>query len=729
MKLKLRKGLIMSLSVLLLIQCYELNSTNVSFADTNKDNYIVIAENKEATQEIIEKHDVNSDTGEALSVNLSAEEVAQLKADKDVICVEKDFTIERAVEAGEGITKPAIEDWNLKAINAENTTTNSTVKVAIIDSGIDYSEDILVKERYNFITDDSVTTPLFEDTCGHGTSVASIIAGKGIESNVKGINGDIELYSARVLDNKKQAPISRVVEAIYWAIEKDVHIINMSFGTQVYSEALKTAIDAATDKGILVIASTGNYGNSNIDYPAAFENVLAVGATNAAGEISSFSSSSKSVDLVAPGEAVSAQANFGEGLTLSGTSLAASHVTGVAACLWSKDLTKPASFIKVLLKLSAKEMDASGTGYGLVDYERALQVYNEIATQFDDVLEEYISSVSSDKFVPEDIVENEDYIEGTSENMVDVEMRFSDIGSESSEEVISTETVTNNSTELESQVINSINISANTEAAIDCSDSTVTGSWQQAVHEKNVANSYMKVGAIYADKHDDLQGIGANPEFHGFAWHADAGGDLGTGDCNFMANYRFLIKVANAYGNGSGYTSIKRTDIEGLSTTCYNRMIKGFEAIKKHDLNGAKTCKWCDNSVNIWNKGNDTYQKAFVMGLAMHVATDTFAHSAFAQMQSGSYSWKRITHTNGAADDPTHHPKRVQMAYAAEKNVVSRYNGNRGNYHTCNDFYNTTSGAYDLLTFRITKMRTFAEAAGYTTESVLSKFGKLQQAY
>lgn len=374
------------------------------------------------------------------------------------------------LKLGEGITKPAIEDWNLKAINAENTTTNSTVKVAIIDSGIDYSEDILVKERYNFITDDSVTTPLFEDTCGHGTSVASIIAGKGIESNVKGINGDIELYSARVLDNKKQAPISRVVEAIYWAIEKDVHIINMSFGTQVYSEALKTAIDAATDKGILVIASTGNYGNSNIDYPAAFENVLAVGATNAAGEISSFSSSSKSVDLVAPGEAVSAQANFGEGLTLSGTSLAASHVTGVAACLWSKDLTKPASFIKVLLKLSAKEMDASGTGYGLVDYERALQVYNEIATQFDDVLEEYISSVSSDKFVPEDIVENEDYIEGTSENMVDVEMRFSDIGSESSEEVISTETVTNNSTELESQVINSINISANTEAAIDCSD-------------------------------------------------------------------------------------------------------------------------------------------------------------------------------------------------------------------------------------------------------------------
>ena len=49
--------------------------------------------------------------------------------------------------------------------------------------------------------------------------------------------------------------------------------------------------------------------------------------------------------------------------------------------------------------------------------------------------------------------------------------------------------------------------------------------------------------------------------------------------------------------------------------------------------------------------------------------------------------------------------------------------------HTCNDFYDATSGAYDLLTFRITKMRTFAESAGYGTESVLSKFGKLQQSY
>ena len=72
----------------------------------------------------------------------------------------------------------------------------------------------------------------------------------------------------------KQAPISRVVEGIYWAIDKKVNIISISFGTNQYSEALKQAIDEANAKGILVIAAAGNQGENgtdNVEYPAAFE--------------------------------------------------------------------------------------------------------------------------------------------------------------------------------------------------------------------------------------------------------------------------------------------------------------------------------------------------------------------------------------------------------------------------------------------------------------------------
>ena len=97
------------------------------------------------------------------------------------------------------------------------------IKVAIIDSGINYSEDIEVAERKNFIPDGSGDgmSLLYEDVSGHGTNIAGVIAAKDNDLGVTGINSNVELYSARVLDANMQAPISRVIEAIDWAIEKD----------------------------------------------------------------------------------------------------------------------------------------------------------------------------------------------------------------------------------------------------------------------------------------------------------------------------------------------------------------------------------------------------------------------------------------------------------------------------------------------------------------------------
>lgn len=773
MKKHLVKVSVVCLAFVLIMQYCFFASSQPAFAEAATNQYIVITNNEDAAQKVKEQYDVNSGNGEAVSVELSEREAAQLEADEGILCVEKDFTIENEAEASWDMVKPTVDDWNMKAINAENAETNSPVKVAILDSGIDYTEDISVKERHNFIADDPVTTPLFEGTCGHGTSVASIVSSKGTESNVNGVNGNIELYSARVLDNNKQAPISRVIEAIYWAMEKKVNIINMSFGTQTYSEALKTAIDAATDQGILIIASVGNHGNTTIDYPAVFDNVLAVGSINATGEVSDFSSTNNRIDLLAPGEAVSAQANFGEGLTLSGTSLAAPHVAGVAACLWSKDLTKPATFIKALLKLSAKEITATGSGYGLVDYERALQIYDEVAAQFDAIAEGNTNSPAEEEAPAEGPAEKETIPneeanaepstdQSTSDDQLNVsgenitaqgasdkdgqeddaalteESRNADEETTLEPDIPATKDAADtqliediNSSEFEERVIEEIQVTENPDSIEDYSDPVVTGSWKMTVHQAYSANESMKNGASYADHHTFLKGIQTHPEFHGFAWHNDSGGNLGTGDCNFMANYRYLIKVATAYGNGDGYTSVARSEVDGLSASCFNAMQGGFSALLDHERQSSsdyKRCSWCNGNKRILDIA-DAKQKAFVMGLAMHVATDTFAHSAFRQIGTGSYPWTRITHTADAADDVTFFPKRVQMAYAVEKNVVSRYNGNRGNYHTCNDFYNTASGAYTGLTFRITKMRIFAEAAGYGTADVLGDFGKLQTPY
>ena len=110
----------------------------------------------------------------------------------------------------------------------------------------------------------------------------------------------------------------------------------------------------------------------------------------------------------------------------------------------------------------------------------------------------------------------------------------------------------------------------------------------------------------------------------------------------------------------------------------------------------------------------------------MHTATDAFTHSAFRQKQAGAYLWERITHTGDAADDPAVKPKRVQMAYAVEKNVIARYNGNRTNEKIGNDFHDDTGKCYVLpIDFRQNKLMTFAQAADVTKASIISDFNRI----
>lgn len=180
--------------------------------------------------------------------------------------------------------------WNIVSVGSEEggiltidgDAALDPVKVAILDSGVDYTEDIDVYMRKNFIPGEDEISVIYEDISGHGTSVAGIIAAKDNDEGITGINPYVQLYSARILDENKQAPASRVVAAIDWAIEQDVDIINISFGTTVDSEEIHAAIRRAYDAGILIVAAAGN--NGVVEYPAAFDEVVAVGAVDAKGE-------------------------------------------------------------------------------------------------------------------------------------------------------------------------------------------------------------------------------------------------------------------------------------------------------------------------------------------------------------------------------------------------------------------------------------------------------------
>lgn len=736
---------------LLIVQGFIFASAETSYAEVTKDSYIVI-----------------DAEGNAQTVELSESDALSMEKNPEIACVEKDFIIEKEVQEEYDMVKPLTENWSLNAINAVNATAERKVKVAVLDSGIDMTDNIVVAERKNFISDSPVELPLIEDLCGHGTSIASILIGTKTGSDVQGVNSNIELYSARVLDEYKQAPISRIVEAIYWAIEKDVDIINISFGTQTYSDALKTAIDAATDNGILVVAATGNHGSNSVDYPAAFDNVLSVGAINAAGEISSFSSTGENVDVVAPGEAVLAQGSFGEDLILSGTSLAAPHVAGVASLLWSKDMTKPATFIKTLIKLSAKKM--MGSAYGLIDYNYALQIYDEVAQQFDTVAKEDLieendvvevapnakeplppaeeeSTTPSGEAEAADMIGNDTLNQSLESESTPIENENTSIKVTVEEDALLTgvtpEEDTNmsnneevpelktepsevkipniNSAEFEKIALEEIGAIGNDNAIIDLSDPVVDGSWYAAVHQGVIANAAMKSGAVYADNATFMKGMTGHPEFHGYSWHNNPSSTtFNTGTCNYIANYNYIVKLAQSYAKGNGYSSVAL--VPGQSSACQTAINKAMQDLLDYEAK-------LDSTERKFYGKSDVIQKNFVMGLAAHTALDACAHSTFETKSTtigSTATWTRITHADGPngmpkADDPDYKPQRSEMAGKILANAIIRSGAitktsSVGN--SSDDFYPGEAFFNKKLKFRMNKIKTFAQSAGMTTFKV-----------
>lgn len=646
----------------MLATTFSLNQSFIAFANEKTEEYTVIVENNDGLQKLRDDYSVSEDNaplkadGEfAVTAELTDRQADKLSDNEDIKCIEKDFDMELSEKDIDENIKPKDYTWGLEAGNIpENARSNTKIKVALLDSGIDCTDNIIVKERQNFILDDPVSTPVFEDTCGHGTSVASMICGIGVESDVKGTNPNIELYSAKVLDADRQAPVSRVVSAIYWAIDKGVDIINISFGTDTYSEALEIAINDAEKAGIIVVAATGNTGTGNIDYPAAFDNTIAVGSVNAKGEMSEFTSRGAALDVLAPGEAVLAQCNFGEDLVLSGTSLSAGYMTGVISLLIDRDKNISVDFVKTLIKESSKKLsNAPNADYGIVDYGYAASIYDRVEKE----LEEGLVETEEEK----DIAHTDGTIESS--------------------------------------------LAENTDTFVDLSETTVNGSWSKDNHSAGITNSTLKEGARYPDEHTWISRMTVHPEFHGYSWRTTST-DLGTGAVNYVANYRYLVKIANAYGNGHGYTYVGRSEIDGLSETSFNNI----QAVMQDIL---------DSANNPIIGKSDSVQRAFVMGIAVHTAADAFAHSAFYKPNAGYNAWTRITHTVGA-DDITFYPKRFRLAKDVISNTIARFNKEKTDF-IGNDFAGKSANYPNDASFKINKIKNFAQSAGVTSTSVLNK--------
>lgn len=403
--------------------------------------YVIVMRDAEACEQVseavgtdIEEKALELSGGNMIIETLTEDEAEGLAAKADVL-VEEDIVIsantalterkQKKVELYEKIRKEIEEqkekdpeyEWNIQAVHAEGIageqeTEQRKVKVAVLDSGVDYVTGINLERQVNLVEEEQYLPEMFQDMTGHGTGIAGIIAGNG-ETGIYGINPNAQIYSVRVLDSENRAPLSRIVQGIYWCIENDVNIINMSFGTSVYSKVLEQAVADAYAENILMVAAAGNTGG-DVEYPAAFEEVVAVAATDTQARISDFSNMGEELDVAAPGEKIRTASFFDGSIVTHGTSIAVPHVTGTASLLWEKDLTRSNEFIRQLIRKSA--MDISETKQcGLLDAGHALEMYDGFAENDQEEEKDLEGEFPKNEREPESFAyvdEDETYVEG-----------------------------------------------------------------------------------------------------------------------------------------------------------------------------------------------------------------------------------------------------------------------------------------------------------------------------
>jgi len=266
-----------------------------------------------------------------------------------------------------------------------SSSIGSGVTVAVLDTGIDKNHDDLnVLDGTNTID----STDWWVDGYGHGTHVAGTIAALDNGLGVVGVAPDVALYAVKVLDNSGSGNVGTILAGIEWAVygpdgvdgtEDDSKIISMSLGGG-YSASLEAACSSAFLSGSLLVASAGNSGNppgrgDNVGYPAGYNSVIAVAATDQNDKRARFSSTGTAVELAAPG--VDILSTYPGGYAIgSGTSMACPHVSGVAALVWAADPTLTNVEVRGILQTTAQDLGLSAEhqGYGLARADAAVDM-------------------------------------------------------------------------------------------------------------------------------------------------------------------------------------------------------------------------------------------------------------------------------------------------------------------------------------------------------------------
>ena len=261
----------------------------------------------------------------------------------------------------------------LRLVDVHRIAIGSNALVAVIDSQIDGKHP----ELAGAVVDEFDPIGNHDKPHVHGTGMAGAIAAHrrliGIAPGVRLLA--IHAFSSSGTDSA-QATSEHVLMGIDWAIRKGAQIINMSFAGPD-DPMLQLALQKAHDKGVVLIAAAGNLGPKSPPlYPAADPNVIAVTATDAKDQLLAQANQGSYVAIAAPGVDILEPAPNGGYQVTTGTSVAAAHVSGIAALLLDHDPTLDAAAVREILTTSAKHHAPKGRddqfGWGEVDPYRAL---------------------------------------------------------------------------------------------------------------------------------------------------------------------------------------------------------------------------------------------------------------------------------------------------------------------------------------------------------------------
>lgn len=338
--------------------------------------------------------DIDTSSGEIRSIGhgmyvaKNKDVLDEMVAPEDIEYAEEDITMELTGYSPTPNDPSYPKQNNLKAMKVpyaweKGLYGSEDVTIAVIDSGLTKNHDDLdyshILKPRGYVGKSKAQRNNTSDTLGHGSLVAGIIMAK--QNNNKAIAGicpNIKLLPMKVFDKSVHGSSSDVIEAMYDAVDAGVDVINMSMTSDATSRSLKDACDYATKKGCIIVAAAGNDGKTKKQYPAAYDNVIAVGSVNRNGLISYFSQRGSWVYVTAPGENVYGLSYTGSGYQSGdGTSFAAPEVAALACIAKSVNSKITTAGFKKLLRQSSDNTTAGRNsiyGYGRVNFEKATKL-------------------------------------------------------------------------------------------------------------------------------------------------------------------------------------------------------------------------------------------------------------------------------------------------------------------------------------------------------------------